>query len=136
MYNDSREIISAYDDLNTDRQEYTEALALLPEGISDDAKEMLMRHTDWTPEQEEEWCMFRQACETGESGVTDWSSGASLISVADFDGDYAQNLCVELGYIDKNFPSFIKVDWEATACNLKQDYNEVTLMDETYLVRD
>ncbi len=137
MYTDSREIISAYSDLNTERSDYAEALELLPDDISDEAKEMLMRHTDWSPEQEEEWDMLKQACETGENEITDWHSGATLIPEQDFDGEYAQGLCEELGYIDpRTFPNWIEIDWKATAENIKQDYSEVTLCNDTYLVRD
>lgn len=136
MYNDSREIISAFEDLDTDRSDYAEALALLPDDISDEARDMLMRHTDWSSEQEEEWEMLKQACETGENEITDWRFGATLIPEPDFDGDYAQGLCEELGYISRDFPSFIVIDWDETARNLRQDYSEVTLCKDTYLVRD
>lgn len=136
MYSDTREIISEFDELETARCDYAEALELLPDDISDDAKDMLMHHTDWSQWQENQWEAYKEACKTGENEVTDWHSGATLIPINDFGGSWAKELCEDLGYIDSTFPNFIEVDWEATARNLKQDYHEVTLLNETYLVRD
>ena len=47
----------------------------------------------------------------------------------------AQELLVDCGYIPKDLPSWIVIDWEETADNLKIDYMEVSLMGETYLMR-
>ena len=87
-----------------------------------------MRHSNWSPDQEEEWELLRQACETGENEVTDWHHGASLIPEDDFDGAYAEQLCLDLGYINCDFPAFIEVDWDKTADNMKADYSKVTLL--------
>lgn len=40
------------------------------------------------------------------------------------DEDFTQNLLDDLGYIPKDFPSWIEIDWEATASNVMQDYVE------------
>lgn len=135
MYNDSRDIIAAFEDAEAERTEYADALALLPADISDDAKDMLMRHTDWSTDQEEEWEMLKQACEFGDDNITDWQRGAQLIPIRDFDGDYAEELCRDLGYTSHNFPNWIEIDWKATAENLKADYTEVELCNEAYYVR-
>ena len=40
------------------------------------------------------------------------------------DEDFTQNLLDDLGYIPKDFPSWIEIDWEATASNVMQEYIE------------
>lgn len=40
------------------------------------------------------------------------------------DEDFTQNLLDDLGYIPKDFPRWIEIDWEATASNVMQDYVE------------
>mgnify|MGYP002777109876 CR=1 FL=1 len=43
---------------------------------------------------------------------------------ADTGADFAEQQAEELGYIPKDFPSWIVIDWEATwNCNLRYDYN-------------
>jgi len=46
---------------------------------------------------------------------------------ADSEADFAEQQADELGYIPKDFPSWIVIDWEATwKCNLRYDYNTAT----------
>lgn len=40
------------------------------------------------------------------------------------DEDFTQNLLDDLGYIPKDFPSWIEIDWDATANNVMQEYIE------------
>ena len=46
--------------------------------------------------------------------------------------DYVENYCNECGYIGNDTPSFIVIDWETTADNFKQDFDEVTHEGYTY----
>lgn len=46
--------------------------------------------------------------------------------------EYAEELCGECGYIAPGFPTWIEIDWEATADNLKADYTAVDLGGETF----
>ena len=65
----------------------------------------------------------------------EWSYGINMIPEDDFE-DYAKDLVEYCGYISKDFPSWIEIDWEATSNNIKQDYSEVNFRGETYLYRD
>ena len=67
--------------------------------------------------------------------VSEWTSGNQLIPEDDFE-DYCQELCEDIGDIPKELPSYIVIDWEATARNLKADYSEVEYQGTTYLYRD
>jgi antirestriction protein len=67
--------------------------------------------------------------------VSEWHNGNQLIPEEDFE-DYCQELCEDIGDIPKELPSYIVIDWEATARNLKADYSEVEYQGTTYLYRD
>lgn len=135
-YNDSRDVIRDFDEMQEGRAEYAELLEALPDNVSDEAKEMLMHHTNWSPEKEEEWDMLRVACQAGED-FSDWPHGTQLIPVTDFNGDFAEELCRDLGYLPREgMPSFIEIDWDKTADNLKADYSTITICNEEYYIRD
>lgn len=68
------------------------------------------------------------------TGIEDWDYGAYLIEEVDFE-DYVKELLEDTGYIPKDLPSWIEIDWEATANNVRSDYTSVTYKDEDYLVR-
>ena len=58
-----------------------------------------------------------------------------LIHEDDFE-EYTEELCKDCGYISDDFPWWIKIDWEATADNVKMDYTSVDFEGESYLVRE
>ena len=66
--------------------------------------------------------------------VSEWTSGNQLIPEDDFE-DYCKELCEDIGDIPRGFPSYIVIDWEATAQNLKADYSEIEYQGTTYLYR-
>lgn len=63
-----------------------------------------------------------------------FNDGVCLIEEDDF-ADYCEELCTDVGYISRDFPGWIEIDWKATANNMKQDYSEVTYQGNTYLYR-
>lgn len=67
-------------------------------------------------------------------GIDDFNYGAYLIPEEGF-VDYVQELLEDCGYISKDFPSWIEIDWDSTAENVKVDYMEVSYKGNTYLVR-
>ena len=60
--------------------------------------------------------------------------GIQLIHENDID-DYLDELLEGCGYIPKDFPSWIEIDWQATYDNMKEDYNEIELNGNTFYVR-
>ena len=48
--------------------------------------------------------------------------------------DYLDELLEDCGYIPKDLPSWIKIDWQATYDNMKEDYNEIELNGNTFYV--
>ena len=65
---------------------------------------------------------------------SEFEYGVTLVDVDDFE-EYVEDLLDELGYIPKDFPSWIEIDWEATANNVRQDYTEVEYQGNSYLGR-
>lgn len=65
---------------------------------------------------------------------SEFEYGVTLIDVDDFEEFIEQDL-EDCGYIPKDFPSWIEIDWEATANNVKVDYTEVTYQGNSYLGR-
>ena len=65
---------------------------------------------------------------------SEFDYGVALVDVDDFE-EYVEDLLDELGYIPKDFPSWIEIDWEATANNVRQDYTEVEYQGNSYLGR-
>ena len=135
IYNDSRDVINDFESMDSDREAYADMLEELVEDASDEAREMLMHHTGWSPEQEELWEDLKKAYDEG-AGYSDWNHGTELILEGDFNGAFAETLCEGLGYIpQEGLPSFIVVDWEATANNLKADYCTITICGRDYYIR-
>ena len=65
---------------------------------------------------------------------SEFDYGVTLVNVDDLE-EYVEQDLVDLGYIPKDFPSWIEIDWEATANNVRQDYTEVEYQGNNYLGR-
>ena len=66
--------------------------------------------------------------------IGEFYHGETLIPEAEFAG-YVQDLCQDCGYISRDFPDWIVIDWEETAENVSQDYITVTYQGQDYYVR-
>ena len=62
---------------------------------------------------------------------SEFEYGVTLVDVDDWE-EYVEELLEDTGYIPKDFPSWIEIDWEATANNVKIDYTEVTYQGNSY----
>ena len=60
--------------------------------------------------------------------------GIQLIHEDDID-DYFHEMLIDCGYIPKDMPSWIVIDWQATYSNMKQDYSEIELNGNTFYIR-
>ena len=60
--------------------------------------------------------------------------GIQLIREDDIE-DYFHELLIDCGYIPKDIPLWIKIDWQATYDNMKEDYHEIELNGNTFYVR-
>ena len=49
--------------------------------------------------------------------------------------DYLDELLEDCGYLPKDLPHWIQIDWQATYDNMKEDYNEIELNGNAFYVR-
>ena len=99
--------------------DYNEAVEALREWEADDAGQEL-----------EALKAFRD-----EVSNSEWTYGLTLIS-EDYWVEYAEELCKDIGAIPADVPSYIEIDWEATAENLKVDYSQADINGNTYYYRN
>jgi len=82
----------------------------------------------------EELTILRALAEEAENYSEDWKYGETLIRGSYFE-QYCKELCTDIGDLPKDLPSYIVIDWDATANNIRADYAEVYFGDVLYLVR-
>lgn len=73
----------------------------------------------------------------GYSGDEQWRGDwypATLIADSHFT-DYAREMLEDCGEIPRDIPSYIEIDWEATARNVRTDYTPVEIDGSTYWYR-
>ena len=68
------------------------------------------------------------------SDTPDYQWGEGVIHETYFT-DYCEELLKDVGYIPRDMPSWIEIDFEKTAENMKVDYTEIIYDSESYYVR-
>lgn len=68
------------------------------------------------------------------AGYGDFDYGEALIH-EDYFTEYCEDFLKDCGYIPNDMPSWIELDFEATAENMKADYITADWGDETYYMR-
>jgi hypothetical protein len=86
--------------------------------------------TDWRKDNEEELNELRVMRDE----IPEWGYGETLVPETEWIY-YVEELCVDCGYISKDFPGWIEIDWSATADNVAMDYSTVNYQGETYYYR-
>lgn len=113
---DSRDIIARIEALTERRDDATEGSDPLDD---DEAAEL---------------AALLKVAEQAEGYASDWSHGEALIRDSYFE-DYTREMLDDCGYVPKDFPTWIEIDWEATARNVQQDYTEVDFGGVSYFIR-
>jgi len=141
---DSRDIIDRCDELlalyvpiyNEKKLTLNQEAEELDESDAKESEEFIQWLKDWVDNDEErtELIALIEICNECEN-YSDWSYGETLIR-EDYFTQYTEEMLTDCGYISKDFPSWIAIDWEETADNVKIDYSEITLMGETYYIRN
>ena len=88
----------------------------------------------WLDEIEEITDIEKLEDEVNDYAGDNFEDGVYLIVEDDFE-DFVEQDLEDCGYIPKDFPTWIEIDWEATANNVRQDYTEVEFRGITYLFR-
>lgn len=151
---DSRDVIErieelqgARDSLLEDIEEAREAFRALPKDKADpeysredhelsadgiQAKEDAL--TVWDVDNGDELKALLNLQEEAEGYAPDWRHGATMIRDSYFT-DYCEELVKDIGDLPKDIPSYLVIDWDATAENLKVDYTEVDFDGVAYWIR-
>jgi regulator of replication initiation timing len=147
---DSREIISKLEELSGEyealcdaveaaRTEYQDAVSD-NDDLSDEASEDLQSKLDdakrdlneWENDNLDEMNTLKEVNEQGKQCTSDWSHGETLIN-QDYWEDYTREFAS--GAIGNN-SDWIVIDWEATAENLRADYNEIDYNGSVFYIRE
>lgn len=126
---DSRELVERLNELR-ELKGVAEDLELEDNTDIEQVKDVIGKMNGFTDEQQAELVKLEAVIE--EIGEDYAEDGVTLIPESEF-VEYTADFCRDCGYIDRNFPSWIEIDWDATADNLKQDYYEVTFNGTDYL---
>jgi hypothetical protein len=94
----------------------------------------IIANPDVDEDEVEELRTLKAFAEEGENYSSDWNYGATLIREGYFT-QYAEELVKDIADLPRDIPSYIAIDWEKTAENLKVDYTPIEFDGETYLVR-
>ena len=88
----------------------------------------------WLDEIEEITDIEKLEDEVNDYAGDNFEDGIYLIVEDDFE-DFVEQDLEDCGYIPKDFPTWIEIDWKATANNVRQDYTEVKFRGTSYLYR-
>lgn len=144
---DSSDVIARIDELESELEALNEAVEEAATALADadaevddmetlngeyeDAQQALK---DWNDEEGIELENLRALAEEAEGYSDDWRHGATLVRDSYF-SEYAQELVQDIGDMPNGIPSYIVIDWEATADNIKADYTSVDFDGVEYWVR-
>jgi hypothetical protein len=127
-----QQILEAFNDIFfTELEEYSEIETYLGDEVAENIteKEREKFFSDWKDEIDE-----INEIDYIESECYEFKFGCELIHF-DYFTEYTKELLIDCGYINKDFPSWIELDWEATAKNVADDYSYIDYQGETYLFR-
>jgi hypothetical protein len=147
---DSRDVIARIEDLQSERDALLAALSDAEDALTDfdpeegggDEAELQQAITDATRDlaawdatsEAEELKALLALQDEAEGYAPDWKHGAQLIRDSYFER-YCEELCQDIGDLPRDMPSYLVIDWEATARNIRVDYTSVEFDGVTYWVR-
>ena len=120
------------DRFNTELDDFDEIEIYLNDEASESIKQE--EREDFTSYWEDEYQQIEAINEIEDEVGGEFEYGCTLIEEDDFE-DYVEDMLIDCGYISKDFPTWIEIDWKATAENVKQDYSELEYKGDTYYFR-
>jgi len=100
----------------------------------EDYRDLVDALAEWDGDNADELTALVELDKEGSDVAGDWTHGETLVRYS-YWVDYCQELCEDVGDLPKNIPSYIEIDWEATAKNLAQDYSTIEWDGVEYYVR-
>lgn len=134
---DVRDLIERFEELESGRDDFLDEKELDEEEKSNSNNPHVI---EWEESEEGKeylqlFNILRELCGNGgdEKWRGDWYP--LILINSDYFTEYTRDLLEDCGYIPKDFPSWIEVDWEVSAENVKIDYTTIDIEDETYYYR-
>jgi hypothetical protein len=89
---------------------------------------------DWKEDWSDEIDEICQIDNIEDTLSSEFEYGITLVR-EDYWEEYVEDLLIEIGYLPKDLPCWIEIDWVSTAYNVKQDYDEVEYQGDMYFGR-
>ena len=89
---------------------------------------------NWKEDMYEELASINEIDTLEDEIGSEFEYGVTLIEEDEFE-DFVEQDLEDCGYIPKDFPSWIEIDWSKTADNIRQDYSETEFRGTNYLWR-
>lgn len=130
---DSRYLIEYIDELVSERDDLREAIS--DSETSEEREQAEAALAEWEAENLKDLESVEAFAEDCENCADDWVHGVALIAESYFQ-EYAKQLAEDIGAVDRDAPwPLSRIDWDAAADDLKQDYTAVEWDDCTFFVR-
>ena len=127
-YLDTRDLQARLEELESEREDFQNTVNDAEEG---EEKQTAQEELDsWEGDNLEELEALREL----KDEVSEWDDGNTLIPEEDWI-DYVEEMLQDCGYLPRNLPWYIEIDWEKTAENIAQDYGTVDYLGTTYYYR-
>ena len=138
-YLDVRDLISRYEELEDTRDEIETEWDDNEDNAGLDFANYVRTDVRWGDDEEDEFQTLRKTLEAlaGYGGDAQWRGYWYPVTLIrdDYFVDYTQDLVVDCGYISKDFPHWIAIDWEQTAKAVQEDYALITIGEFDYWYR-
>lgn len=134
---DSRDIVSRISDLEGDREALVDEVEQCPMDTDEDVitkEDAQLALKEWDESEDGQMLAKLKAFED-EVSSSEWRHGLILIRESCF-VEYCQQLVSDIGDMPKEIPSYIEIDWDKTADNLRADYSSADFDGVTYLYRE
>lgn len=102
---------------------------------ANDVKDVFANYEEVNEDEIDNYKKIYAFCDDLKSESNEFEYGEPVIH-SDYFTEYTKELLVDCGYIPKDMPSWIEIDYDATAENVKADYAEVSYDGETYYIRN
>lgn len=132
----ANELVELFNAINEDFQatDINEIFGTDGYEFADDAKEVFADFEADNEDEIKEYNDLVEFCEELENYCADFNYGVGIIH-ENYWQEYVQELITDCGYISKDFPQWIEIDWETTANNVSEDYTTVNYDGSTYYAR-
>lgn len=135
---DTRDLLERLEELQAMRDLISSLADDLKDAETDEEKETIegkldSAKDDFDKAEQEELSQLEEL--QNDIGETTFRDGCQLIHPDNFT-DAMRELCEEIGSVPRDFPSYIAIDWDATAKNLEVDYSVATFQGEDYFYRE